>query len=1029
MSISIIYLSDIHFGLSKEEDQGKVLSSFLDDISGQISSLQSKSIFLVISGDLVQDADETNVYDNFDKKFLNPLLDRIGISHEKVIMVPGNHDIQRNEVSQIKDVYFPFIDNLRTEKSFNDALDNDKYQSFLFDKFKAYDSFAKSVMYNTYNLKSFDFDLGEGWGIFCLNSSIMSSAGLDGRNDQGFLGVDTRSLNKWLQTTRFKHRILVSHHPHNFCSEWVNHEIKNLIKGNFDLVLTGHVHDHELINHINGEENYIHLQSPQLFTHKDDSYPLGYSIIEVSDAGVEQIRFREWFSNRNKFRAGIDFTDEDDGIVHFGNHATSLASKEPKKADNNIDALLQQKLNSAMQAYLGQPYLWVDRFITEDRLDSTFSMTKSNLFSEQDIINNKESFQLIAPPQYGLTCYGLHFALTLWKTANKFPLYLDFTGKTKKFERYINSVLNEFNVNLQNVEWIIIDNWNVSKSEAQVILTYLTKHYADTPIMLLCQYSEQFFIEHEILTSSKTPFKSYYLTPIKFEQMRQISDAYNNLANITDGNTLVNRVDSDIRKLHLHRTPFSCVTLLTVFSESFDESPINRTAVIRRILYILFENSIITTYRDAQPDVRDCEVCLGYFCSKMIEEQLLLFSYNDFFVKIQEFCSDHAVSLNIKYLFDVLDYNRIIVPVDNQLYQFRYSFWVYYFAAMHMHDDIEFANRILTSQNYLKYPEILEYYTGKERKSKDAVDIVTSDLSNVIDSVIEKSGADVHENPFGILRFNQSEEASKKIIQELEDNVQVSNLPQEIKDSVKDLSYNPSEAFHQSIRKIYHEYSVGHLIKIIEIASKVLRNSDYVKTQFKQSLLDVIVRAWKTLSTFIYLVSPSFAKNGYVELGGFSFKLCEGYDRYETDEERAIQIIVNIPRNMMLLFKDDLFSIKLSDLLTQSFKNETDKMKKHLLACLLIYQQPNGWDGCIMEYINRVGKDSYYLGTMIDLMQDIYYLGELDASNRSRMKNLLKTALYKSQYGQLPSSGTVLNRLTLQRPNYEELPDSLDEES
>lgn len=1023
MSLSLIFISDIHFGLSQAEDQGKVLSSFLNDVSDQVLSLKNRRIFLVIGGDLVQDADETNVYNTFQQTFLNPLLCRIGITQNNVIIVPGNHDIQRKEINQIKDLYFPFIDKIKTEKAFNDSLYNDRYQSILLDKFKAYDAFSRSIMNDTYNLKSYGFDLGEGWGIFCLNSSILSSAGIDNRTDRGCLGFDTRALNKWLQTTEFKHRILLSHHPHNFCAEWVNHEIKNLIKSNFDIVLSGHVHDQELINHLNGNEKYIHLQSPQLFTRKDDSYPLGYSIISISEDGVEQVQFREWFNNRNKFRAGLDFTEEDDGIVRFNNIPLLLPSREIKEVASSIDTLLQQKLNSAMQSYHGQPYLWVDRFITEDRLDYNFSMSKSHLYSEQDIINKSKSIQLIAPPQYGLTCYGLHFALTLWRTTQKFALYLDFTGKTKKFERHINSVLDEFNVKAHNVDWIIVDNWNVSKSEAQSILTYFSLQYPDIPIMLLCQYTERFFTEHEILTSVKTPFSSFYLAPIKYEQMRQISDAYNALANITDGDTLVNRVDSDIRKLHLHRTPFNCVTLLTVFSESFDESPINRTAVIRRILYILFENSILTTYRDSQPDVRDCEVCLGYFCSKMVEDGVSLFTYNDFFVKIQEFCNEHSVSLNIKYLFDVLDYNRIIIPIDNQVYQFRYSFWVYYFAAMHMHDAETFADRVLANQNYLKYPEILEYYTGKERKAKDAVEIVSFDLSTVIDCVIKKSGADVNENPFGILRFNQSEEASKKIIQELEDNVQISNLPQEIKDSVKDLSYSPSEAFHQSIKKIYIEYSVGHLIKIIEVASKVLRNSDYVKTKYKQDLLGTIVSAWKTLSTFIYLVSPSFAKNGYVELGGFSFKLSEGYNRYETDEERAIQIIVNIPRNMMLLFKDDLFSTKLSELLTQSFDSETDKMKKHLLACLLVYQQPNGWDSCIMEYIRRVGKDSYYLGTMIELMQDIYYLGELDASARSRMKNLLKTAIYKSQYGQLPSSGTVLNRLILKQPDYEELED------
>lgn len=1022
--MKIIYISDIHFGLSKEENQGKVLKSFIEDVSSQVKDCEPSTLYLIISGDLVQNADEPGIYDLFHQNFMIPLLSGTKVPANNVVIIPGNHDLQRSEVIQLKDIYFPMLDKKMNEADFNNIIHNERSRDILYSKFNAFNKYASTVMGEAYNEKSFGIDLGNGWGLFCLNSAIFSSGGVDSKDDRTVLGFDTRSLNAWLQNTSYKHRILVSHHPHTFCMEWANHEIKNLVKSHFNLVLSGHVHDQEMINHVNGNDSYIHLQSPQLFTSKDDNFHLGYSIIDISEDAIEKITFREWFENRNKFRSGINFTEEDDGVVYLSKRTSILQTH--KVEIDLVETLLEKRLKELMTTYVGQPFLWVDRFITNDRIDYNFSLTKSELYSEQDIINTNQSFQLVAPPQYGLTCYGIHFALTLWRNYKQFALFLDFTGKTKKFERYIESVICEYGIDSKKVSWIIIDNWNLSRTDAQVILNYLKSNYPDTPVMLLCQYSERFFMDHDSLITSKTPFPNYFLAPIKFEQIRQLSDAYNAIAHIADSNILVNRVETDIRKLHLHRTPFSCVTLLTVFSESFDESPVNRTSVIKKILYILFENSSLPTYRDSLPDVRDCEVCLGYFCSNMINDESFTFTYNDFYTQIQTFCNEHSVSLNIKYLFDVLVYNRILVPIDNQLYQFRFSFWVYYFAAMFMHDDSAFANTVLINQNYLKYPEMLEYYTGKERKALDAVNILSTDLASVIKSVLEKSGVQTEQNPFAILRFNQSEEASRKIIQELEDNVQISKLPQEIKDSVKDMSYNPSEAFNQSIHKIYIEYSIGHLIKIIEIGSKVLRNSDYVKSSYKEKLLSTIVDAWKTLSTFIYLVSPSFAKNGYVELGGFSFKLCDGYNQYETDEERAIQIIVNIPRNMMLLFKDDLYSAKLSDLLTKSFNNESDKIKKHLLACLLIYQQPSGWDICIIDYIGKIGKDSYYLGTLIDLMQDLYYLGELENSNRSKMKNLLKTALYKSQNGKMPPSGTILNRISLIKPEYRELEASND---
>ena len=81
-----------------------------------------------------------------------------------------------------------------------------------------------------------------------------------------------------------------------------------------------------------------------------------------------------------------------------------------------------------------------------------------------------------------------------------------------------------------------------------------------------------------------------------------------------------------------------------------------------------------------------------------------------------------------------------------------------------------------------------------------------------------------------------------------------------------------------------------------------------------------------------------------------------------------------------------------------------------MLAALIVYKQPEGWEPAIREYINGIGKDSYYLGTITELMADVYYMGDLEASDRGRMSSLIKAALYKADHGSLPPSlGAVKN--------------------
>lgn len=329
----------------------------------------------------------------------------------------------------------------------------------------------------------------------------------------------------------------------------------------------------------------------------------------------------------------------------------------------------------------------------------------------------------------------------------------------------------------------------------------------------------------------------------------------------------------------------------------------------------------------------------------------------------------------------------------------------------------------------MHFPDIMECYTGIDRKRENAAKIVEQDLKHIIECVRGNARINEEINPFAVLKYNPSEEVSERILDELDKNVEHSNLPQHVKDSLADNTYNPSITFRQDIDKVYEDFSVGHLIRSIEISSKVLRNSDYINKDIKASLMSTIASAWKLLSTIIYLVSKLFSKQKYIQLPGYGFKLGEGFS--EDEDERTIQIIVSIPKNMMTLFKDCIFSYKLSEMFVSSMLSEPDKVKKHLEACLLVYKQPSGWEKAIKEYISSINKDSYYIGTMIELMQDVLYWDDIENSERNRLAMMARTAIFKSKSpkGLMPNSILEINRMRLQKPKTTEDKDDKDAEN
>lgn len=1001
MKTILLNISDIHISSeNRPANEGVVLNSFIEDVRTQIQRIEHDECYVLIGGDLVFAASDKS-YEKFDEEIIQKLMKVLDIDRKHFFIVPGNHDINQSFIGEVEESFISIFNKKYGEDIFNEVIRKEAQYSILFDKFNAYKKYMTTTMErNDYSLLYNYYAIDNIWSVYCLNTAILSCGGYKGIDDQGHLGVDTHGLYEMISKDSCPKKILLMHHPDYFCMDWVKHELRKMYGTNFCLVLSGHTHDHqESLCSKGPENNYIHCEAPQLFTNKNDN-ELGYSFIEIINDKVSRIIYREWLEKRNRFRPGSAFTDDESGIESFLEGDIRI---EDEPRTDNILLLLEERLHNEMKAFVNQPYIWVDRYLSDDRIDQLFRLHKSSLFSETDIINNQENIRIVAPSQYGLSCYGSHFLITLWKTKHEFGIKIDADGvRTHRFEGLVQEELNKYNMSPIDVKWIVIDNWRPYKKDQKGISLFLKQTFSHSHIIFMSPYHEVNFCDHLNAIEQIEISKTLYLTPLKHEQERLIIDAYNQQKYIEDSDVILDKLDDDIKTFNLHRTPYSCITLLTVFKDSFDRNPINRTSVLENILHIIFDNTKLPTYKTTNPDVKDCEFCMGYFCSKLIDKEYYFFSRDDFYSSLREFCTLKEYDININQLFDILCFNRIIIE-SNGAYTFHFTFWVYYFVASWMHYDNVFTHDMLTNKKYLHYPEVLEFYTGKDRKRIDAVEIITNDLSQASLAVQKKTGIPNDVNLFSNIRYNNNKEQNEVIIREIENHVQESNLPQKIKDQTADLTFNPSSAFHQDIYKVYSDFSVGYLVNCITISCKVLRNSDQLDAIYKKKLLNEITQALKVFSNIIYLVSPLFAKQGYIQLPEYGFKLTEDFETLD-EKECMIRIIASIPYNLTIMFKNDIFSSKLGPVYLSQIKEEQDKIKKHFLAALIVYKQPEGWYDTMLSYINSLGKESYYLGTIIELMTGVFYLGDLEESDKTKMKLLIKSAVYKAETGNMPPS-------------------------
>lgn len=245
-------------------------------------------------------------------------------------------------------------------------------------------------------------------------------------------------------------------------------------------------------------------------------------------------------------------------------------------------------------------------------------------------------------------------------------------------------------------------------------------------------------------------------------------------------------------------------------------------------------------------------------------------------------------------------------------------------------------------------------------------------------------------NPFSRLRLEITDEQVQKTIQQLENNLQKTKLPNEIKDAITDNNYNPSTPFHQAVYKVFENYSVNYLQEMIGIASKTLRNSDYIEPEKKVGLLTAITNAWYDIIRVVYLMAPALAKDGFARYDGFGLRLSESFDKLRDDPKRLLMdIIANIPDNLIVWYKDNIYSSKLSQLIFDQIASEGNPVIKHLLICIIIHEQPDGWNDVVRKYMSELDKHSFFFGDTIDTLKTMYANGVMSEANVAKTKDMI----------------------------------------
>jgi hypothetical protein len=689
--------------------------------------------------------------------------------------------------------------------------------------------------------------------------------------------------------------------------------------------------------------------------------------------------------------------------VAQGEAATDAAPADSGRAaapcaPDIVDALLTSELEEALTTYSSLPSVWIDPIIA-DRPEGDATPGDARRLGVQDILTAGQSLFIKAPPQFGLTCLARFLAQRAWrKDPRERWLCLDarrMRPTRNNIERQAGREVGRTGHSLGDVRCIIIDSWRSSDGDAFKLLELVCEVFSDKPIIVMETIDCESRLDLLGGVGVGREFRTKYLWSLAREHVRALVANYNSQRHVGEEDAVTDRLVRDLDSLNMHRTPLGCITILKASEADFDQSPVNRTQVLHRVLFVLFNMDAHPGY-GTRPDMKDCEYVLGFFAQLLLKRDSCVFTKQFFFEELVDYCRGQEIHVDIDALFQILCSGHVIESIAGD-YRFKFTFWLYYFAAHGMHRDPTFADYILSDMRYARFPEIIEFYTGIDRQCTNAVDVLAKDLRAAIAAVQDRCGIPDAFDPYPLIRWRASTRQLEKMEEELQKGVANSNLPTLIKDRYADCGYDPTRPYHQGLREVLAGKTFRGVMLSASAAARALRNSNYVNPQSRHEILSAILEAWKQISKVLCILLPPLTTEGRACFDGAGFILNSGFS--DRPEERFRQILMEIPFNVVSWYHHDLFSPSMGPLLISHLESESNELVRHELVLLVILTRPRGWRDVVQKYIVAQEKDTFFLYDVQAKLRHQHAYSFASAKEKRDIEYLIKSATVKHLRG------------------------------
>lgn len=757
--MKILHISDVHLIKGGTPDQQIVVDSFHTYIA-QLLDEGSRFDFLVFSGDLVQAGAQNSEFRAALAALIDPLAKALHVQTDRVIICPGNHDIDRANVQKNAYVEAGLLSTLATRDEINQFIDQhldipfkpnavpapfERLANFYQTIWKQ--QVPKSSRPNPFVIaKRYEVE-NTSVGVAIFNTAWRCTGGAD-NVDRAHLVLGERVVDRAigdLKDTDF--RIAVFHHPTDWLIDDDRAAVEPRLSEGFDLVLFGHMHRTAPETRTNAFGGLIFSQAGCLFQNRN--YYNGFSVIDVDLVTRTTVVSIHKYDDRSR-RFDKDIGLIKNGAIEFspsfrgspgGGLKVLLARVSPmirKLANDHLSlATDNSRVADIEEEFVAPPlskYSSADEFIG---VPGTASPVET--LSIPDVLSSTENTLIAGPPESGKTSIAHALAISAARGKGdrlRLPVRFMFAaieaGKHSLWRAarpYLNEV-SDASLNATDLErydlLALVDNVDPGDASRMSLLADLMKSTPNAKWVLFAEQRSRTLDKPLLQLVEDNKLLVLVIRPLPRTSIRALSASWTGISAGDASEETFDKVMSHLRRTGLPRTAYIVSLILWTLKNTSSGELLNEAVLLGNIIDFLLNKM---DYRGSLRGEFD-------FTSRMTVLQELAYwmkngqdivNKNDLVLKLIDFLKQKALPYDASKIVDEFIRCGIFLKVDDEV-SFRYNRFQEYFVSGYLRDNPEALKDALSGDNWRFYRREIDLYTSRFRHESDLLETAKSIL-------------------------------------------------------------------------------------------------------------------------------------------------------------------------------------------------------------------------------------------------------------------------------------------------------------